>query len=118
MQRRQRICVYGNSLILATLGASLRRVCQFEVTALVEPFPNATELIALEPDVILFDLQAARPEAAFALLESQLGLLLVGVSPDKNVVRIWSGRQLSELSTQDLMRVLSDRGSSNSDAEV
>jgi hypothetical protein len=32
--------------------------------------------------------------------------LLIGISPDINLVKIWSGRQVRELSTQDLFELI------------
>lgn len=106
MEKRGRIVLYGNSVILGTIGTSLRSSAQFDITTLVNPPNQGEELQALNPDVIFFDLEAARPEAAFCLLESRPGLTLIGISPDKNLVKVWSGRQLRELSTQDLLEVI------------
>ncbi len=104
MQRR--IVLYGNSVILGTLGVSLQRFPQYQVIPLLPPFPEGPELEALTPDVIFFDLEGARPQTAFSLLESRPELLLMGVSPDSNLVKVWSGRQLRELSTRDLLAVI------------
>jgi hypothetical protein len=106
MEINRRICLYGNSVILGSLGSSLRRYPQIEVTTLVPPLPGAPELATLEPDVVLFDLQAAHNEAVFSLLESHPQLLLIGISPDTNLVKMWASQQLQELSTQDLLEVI------------
>jgi len=58
------------------------------------------------PDVILFDAQASRPDAAFSLLATRPGLLLIGIDPSKDQVRLWSGQQLRQLSTQDLVEII------------
>jgi hypothetical protein len=102
----RRIYLYGNSVILGTLEASLRRYSQCEVTVLVPPLPGSQELATLKPDVVIFDLQTAQTEAVFSLLEGCPGLLLIGVNPDRNVVKVWTGRQLRELSTNDLLKVI------------
>ena len=107
MEKRRRIVLFGNSLVVGTVGASLRRLPQYEVVSL--PTAQQNELEATAPDVVLFDLEAARPEAAFSLLERRPGLLVIGVSPDKNVAGIWSGKQLRELSMRDLVEVISDQ---------
>jgi hypothetical protein len=104
MEKRRRIVLFGNSIILGTVGASLRRSLQYEVITMPPADPG--DLNSLAPDVVLFDLEAARPGYAFALLESQPGLLLIGISPDKNLVKMWSGQQLRELSTTDLMKAI------------
>lgn len=105
----RRVILFGKSVILGTVGASLRQRPEFEVIALAPPFPSAAELEQLAPEIILFDLQAPPPEPAFALLESCPGLLLVGVSPDRNEVTMWSGQTFSQLSTQELVRAIATR---------
>ncbi len=109
MEKRRRICLCGNSVMMGTLGASLRRVPRYQVSALSPPWPETGELEALAPDVILFDVEAGRPEAAFFLLQKDPSLLVIGVSPDSNLVKIWSGRQLRELSTQGLLEVIDEQ---------
>ena len=109
MQKRKRICLYGNSVIVGTLGASLRRFPRYEVNTLSPPWPETVELETMEPDVIVFDVEADRPEAAFFLLEKHPTLMVIGVSPDNNLVRIWSGQQLCELSTQALVEVIDEQ---------
>jgi len=101
------IVLYGNSVIVGTVGASLRRLPQYEVVSLPAAQQNELELTA--PDVVVFDLDGGRPEAAFSMLESHPGLKLVGISPDSNLVRIWSGKQLRELSTKDLLDAINER---------
>lgn len=105
----RRVILFGKSMILGTVGASLRQQPEFEVLALSPPFPSAQELQVLAPEIILFDLQAPRPEAAFALLEHCPGLLLVGVSPDRNEVTMWSGQKFSQLSTQELVQAITTK---------
>ena len=108
MQPR-RVILFGKSVILGTVGASLRQRPEFEVVTLAPPFPSFQELKSMAPEIILFDLQAPRPELAFQLLECCPGLLLVGVSPDRNEVTMWSGQTFSQLSTQELVRAIATR---------
>lgn len=93
-------------MILGTVGASLQKRPQFEVISLSPPFPTVQEMGAMVPDVILFDVEASRPEGAFSLLETCPGLLLIGIDPDTNQALLWAGRHLRELSTQDLVEVI------------
>ena len=103
MKKRQ-IVLYGTSIIVGTVGASLQQLPQYEVIPLLPAQQNELEVMA--PDVVIFDLEATRPEEAFSLLETCPGMMLIGISPDSNLVKVWSGRQLRELSTQDLIEVI------------
>jgi hypothetical protein len=102
----RRILLYGNSVILGAIGASLRCLSQFEVIALVKPLQEMQKLDAVNPDILLFDLETTNTEAVFSMLETNPNLLLIGISPDTNLVKIWSGRQVRELSTQDLLELI------------
>jgi hypothetical protein len=114
MEKRRRIVLFGNSIILGTVGASLHRSLQYDVITMPPSKPE--DLNSLAPDIVLFDLEGSRPETAFRMLESCPSLTLVGISPDNNIVKVWSSRQLRELSTQDLMGVID--GQSNVPAEI
>jgi hypothetical protein len=109
VELRQKVYLWGNTVILASLRLSLQSQPQFEVTNLVPPLPNAQELATLNPEVIIFDLEAARPKAAFSLLEACPDLILVGVSPDTNLVKIWAGLQVRELSTEGLLDIINQQ---------
>ena len=104
---KRRIVLYGNSIIIGSIGVSLKQSNQFEVIPILPAQQN--EMEALKPNAVLFDLEAARPEAAFTMLEKRPDMKLIGVSPDSNMVRVWSGQQLSELSTQDLFGLMMGR---------
>ncbi len=104
MEKRRRIVLFGNSIILGTIGASLRRSSRFEVITLPPSQPE--DLKDMAPDIVLFDLEAERPEAAFSLSEGCSRVLFVGISPDTNLVKMWSGQQLRELSTLDLLEAI------------
>ncbi|KTB48318.1 hypothetical protein DEALK_11640 [Dehalogenimonas alkenigignens] len=103
----RKICLCGNSVIMGTLNSRLRQQVDYEVISL-KTSPASTEISAVRPDVIFFDLDSPSPRAAFDLLETRPEVTLVGVSPDANVVRVWSGKQLKEISTKDLIRVINE----------
>jgi hypothetical protein len=109
MELKRKILFYGNSIIQGTMAASLREYPQFEVTVLLAPETGKPGLEKLNPDVIFFDLEAEYPDAAFSLLESNPDLLLIGISPDKNLVKTGTGQELHELSMQDLLKVINDQ---------
>lgn len=106
MGRKKRILLYGNSVVLGCVGASLEGTGRFEITHLSRSLPGPFDFEALTPDVILFDAENGNAEAAFSLLKERPDLLLMSVSPDRNVVRLWSGRQYQELSTMDFTALI------------
>ena len=108
MEDHRRVLLYGDTLILDSLGAVLRSWREFEVISLSPPLPGLAEVEALAPDVVLFDIETTRPEAVFFLLETRPGLLLLGISPDGNVMRMWSGRELREVSGKELKDVIEE----------
>lgn len=114
---RRRVILYGRSVILGTLGASLERYAALEVIPLAPPLPEARDLALLAPDVILFDEEAGRPDAAFALLQTCPNLLLISVSAESDKIDIWSSGQGSALTTDDLVRVIG-QGSTEPSADA
>ena len=108
MKAKRRILLYGNSIIIGTIEASLRRFSQFEVIASTPRLQEVREIEVLKPDVVFFDLEATYSENVFSLIKTNPNLVLLGISPDVNLVKVWSGRQLRELSTQDLIGVIND----------
>ncbi len=108
MEKRRRIFMYGKSVILGTVGASLQNFSELEIIRLSPPLPDALELGALAPDVIIFDVQAAHPDQAFSLLRTLPNLMLIGIDPGSDQVIMWSGKQLRDLSTQELVKAIAN----------
>lgn len=104
----RKVCLCGNSIILGTLNSRLSQQAEYEVISLKTPAPASEEINAMKPDVIFFDLESPSPRAAFELLQERPEVTLIGISPDTNVVKVWSGKQLKEVSTRDLMRVINE----------
>jgi hypothetical protein len=109
VEKRRRILLYGNSVIMGTIAATLKNIPQYEVGTLSLDVPGASALKAVNADVIFFDSEATRPQAILSLLETCPDLMLIGVSPDTNLVKVYSGRQLRELSTMDLLTVIEEQ---------
>ena len=106
MKIRQRILLYGNSVILGSIKACLERCSHFEVRTIVPPLQEVQELEALKPDILFFDLETIHTELVFSALKTNPSLLLIGISSDINLVKIWSGRQFRDLSIQRLFDVI------------
>lgn len=108
MAKHQNIVILGKSLILDVLGESLRRSGQFDLNSLSLP-AGVRDLELMKPDAIIFDLETPHMEAVFSLSERCARLLLIGVSPDTNIVRMWVGHQMHELSMQGLLAVIKEQ---------
>lgn len=106
MRTSQRILVYGHSVILGAIGISLRLYSQFEVTKHASLMQEPKTLDVDNTDIVIFDLETTLPEAVLPLLEINPNLQLIGISPDINIVRVWSVRELREASIQDLLQVI------------
>jgi hypothetical protein len=76
------------------------------VTTLVPHLPDTQNLDLINPDILIFDLDTTHTEAVFSILKTHPSLLLIGISPGINLVKIWSGRQVRELSTQSLFELI------------
>ena len=113
MKTKRRILIYGNSVILGSIGVGLRRCSEFDVTTLATQPKNTHEFDSLKPDIVLFDLEAPHTEAPFFLLKTNPALVLIGVSPGTNLVRVWSSRQQQEMSMQDLFELIKSETAGN-----
>jgi hypothetical protein len=111
MDTKRKVCLYGNSVILGSLELSLAKCPHFDVFTVPNPVEE-NGLGDLEADVIFFDLNCRFPWEAFALLENHNSIKVIGVSPDSNLVKVWSGHQLRELSTSELIKTI-DPGQSD-----
>ena len=103
---KRRVILYGNSVILGTVGASLAQCSDLDVVSLAPPLPGRQELAALSPDVIIFDLEAAHPEAALSLLQTRPRLLLIGIDAATDDMLLWWGEQAHASGTRSLVRAI------------
>ncbi len=100
---RRRVLLYGKSLILGTIAASLKQYRAIEIIPSASSLPTLMELGTLAPDVIVFDVQAAHPEFAVTLLAMRPQLVLIGIDPSSDQMLLWSGQQTRALTMQDLV---------------
>ncbi len=117
MDETRHIIVYGRTVILGTIEASLKRFPQLQVSVLCAPFPGIDELRAMAPDVILFDVEAPRPEAAFSLLETCPGLLMIGMDAACEDMLVLSSHPAQAFSADDLLNVICQRDSQREEAK-
>jgi hypothetical protein len=103
---QRRAIVYGDSLILEGVRASLVKCPGLEVLVLHQPpekLPD--ELRAHCPATLIFDMEAIQPELLLAFFQ-QPGLLLIGIDPETHQALIWSGRQEAAVAAAVLVQVI------------
>lgn len=103
---KRRTILFGGTVILGALRASLVLCPELDVIPLFPPLPGARELAAYAPDVILFDTAGGRPDPAFALLRDCPQLILIGVDPEGDQITVWSSEQCRAASTEELLQVI------------
>ncbi|NLE61248.1 MAG: hypothetical protein GX616_23105 [Planctomycetes bacterium] len=97
--------VFGDTLVLAGIAASIGKDPGCEVVARARPV-GRQELCALQPDVVIFDLDAVQPDFQYSLAQELPGLLLIGMDPKTNRAVLWCGQQAEDLSSQDLTQII------------
>jgi hypothetical protein len=107
METRQKILIYGNSLALSCIQASLRTCPSFDVIA-PNPTADQAELLAPPPDVIIFDMGAVQSEFLLAQMQSLPGLLLIGIDPESHEVLL-TGQAAHSISLDQIAQILRSR---------
>ncbi len=113
MEKRQKILLYGNTLVLAGIQASLRDCPSFEVIAPDAP-ANQAELLASPPDVVIFDMEAVQPEFLLAQMQSLPGLLLIGIDPESHEVLL-TGQEVGSIALDQILQIVRSREKTDSE---
>jgi hypothetical protein len=111
MTKVQRVIVYGSNVALAGIQASLGKDPGMEVIGHTIAH-NQQDLCRLQPDAVIFELEAVPPEFPYTLSKELPGLLLVGIDLETNRVLLWSGEQAIGLTSQDLAQIIHQVNSS------
>lgn len=97
------VILYGNSLILEGVRASLSTCADIQIRQLDLRQESALKKIQeWSPSVLIFDLDAARVDIQLGLLQ-QPGVVLVGISAETQQALVWSGRQIALAAAADLL---------------
>jgi len=108
MGKPRRVLVCGDSVALAGIATSLALDPDCQVAHHGLPIRDE-ELRDLQPDVILFDLDAVPPAFVYNTSRALRGVLLIGIDLETNRALIWTEQQAEGMCSQDLMDVI--RGS-------
>ena len=112
MEMARTVVLYGDSVVLAGVGASLGCCPRLRVVSV--PASCATtpqELDALCPSAVILDLGMVKTDFAFALLREHPDLLLIGLDPGGDRLLVLSGPRARALGTEDLVRMIERQGS-------
>ena len=107
VEKRTQVVVYGSSIAMAGIAASLQADAGLDVVRLNRLGPTSQpSLDELNPAVIAFDLSDPPSGVDLTLLCERPGLLLVGVDPDSDELLIVSSRQRRAVSAADLLEAI------------
>ncbi len=105
------VALYGNSLMLSSIGGSLQGHAGWQVVSVDPAEPGAVErLLTLRPDVIVFDTAAADPESAVGVWKSQPNVLLIGVDLVSDRALLLCGQSSQMHTPEDLVEVIESHG--------
>jgi len=115
MEKRRRVAVYGKSLNMAVIVASLKADTTLEVVCVDLDSPNARQSLD-ENDLaaILFDMSDPFLRLDLTLLRDRLDLLLIGVDPSKDEILVLSSHPVQALSMADLVDVIHQKETTSS----
>jgi hypothetical protein len=112
MEKRRRVVVYGNSLNMAGIVASLKADTTLEVLCVNLDSPKALQSVD-ENDItaIVFDLGDPPLRLDITLLRDLPSLLLIGVDPSRDEMLVLSSHPEQALSVADLAKVIHQKDS-------
>ncbi len=100
---RRTLVLYGNSLILSSVGASLKVRPGVRVVTVDGTQPDAAmRLTALGAKFVLLDLATTVPEVATELCSRNPNLLVIGVDLQSDHTLLLSGGSARPLTTEEL----------------
>jgi hypothetical protein len=104
---RTRVVVYGSSLSMAGIAASLRAEAGLEVVCVDPHAPTVRPSLGeIDPAAIAFDLNDPSPGLDITLMRERPGMLLIGVDPSSDELLVLSCCSARALSVADLVRVI------------
>jgi hypothetical protein len=101
------VTIYGRSLMVSGIAASLRGSAGLEVlqldAAALDPVQGMSGIC---PDAVVVDLSVARPDLIAVLLRKHPGLLLIGVDPASDELLVLSSHSARAVSMDALLGII------------
>lgn len=108
---RTRVVVYGGSLNMAGIAASLKADAGMEIFHIDPRSQDArSRLNEIDPAVIAFDLSDPSIGLDISLWRDRPGLLLIGVDPSNDSLLLLSSHTSEALCMADLIQVIKRKG--------
>lgn len=102
-----RVLLFGRSLFIASLQASLEAVPGLVLQNMEAQSDRLQETISTwKPDVLIFELTGIDRIPSVAVLRKFPNLLLIGVDTEVNELFVLSGHQQQAFSSTDLVKVI------------
>lgn len=109
MEKRTQVVVYGSSLNMATVTASLNAEQSLEVIWVDPRSPTARQYLReLNPAVIAFDLNDPPQSMEDILLRERAEVLLIGVDTTNDEILVLSSRPQQAHNASDLIGVIQE----------
>jgi hypothetical protein len=103
--------LYGNSLFIAGVEASLQHRSELTVARIDASLPDAADcLVALNPDVVVMDLDDPDAGLLLSFLREHPGLPVLGLGLADDRAVVLSSQRVTALTTTDLAEVIATVG--------
>lgn len=107
MNKQTRVVVYGSSLSMAGIEASLRIDPSLAITTVFPGSPTAlAELDGFNPEVILFDLNESSVDLQVQLLRERPGLRMIGIDAGSDKLLVLTCHSATALTVADLVKII------------
>ena len=107
MKERQTVVLFGDSLLMDSVEASLSNIQELGLVRIHSSVPNVVGRIGgLAPNMVIFDLNVPHTEFLIPFLKAQPGIPLLGLDVTRSQVIALSSQQYTTLTSGDLARVI------------
>jgi hypothetical protein len=107
MDKPRKVVLYGNSLVLGGMKASLQSYPNLQIITLdISSETGLRDLCTLDASVVIFDLATVPSEFPLSLLHEQPELVLIGMDAAGEKLLILSGQQARTLTTSQLVQMI------------